>query len=229
MEQVVGICAGSLKKIDTPRPVGEPVPAGRRLGENHAPGMPLDDSSPYGLWRLPRHGNRFLGGLHGELLSPRTQLFRSLVIAPVVCGGGGRMGVRGVNVQICGRFMVALGHCVLQIPVSDLALSSAVSLLTIPGAVQSNTVQITSCFRSTLTGMMDDSYQFAHGEPGAEILRPVSPPACGLQCSPPMGDLAVGRVTGALGRTQQRQPKIFQAVRGDDADTHYDPPEEPSL
>ena len=39
----------------------------------------------------------------------------------------------------------------------------------------------------------------------------------------------MGRVPGALGRAQQRQPKIFQAVRGDDADKHYDPSEEPGL
>jgi hypothetical protein len=34
----------------------------------------------------------------------------------MVCGGGGRMGVRGVDVQIGGMVMVALEHCVLHIP-----------------------------------------------------------------------------------------------------------------
>jgi hypothetical protein len=84
--------------------------------------MLLDDLSPRGLWRLPRNCIRFLGGFHGGLLSPRAQLFRGLVIAPVVCGGGGRMGVRGVDVQIRSIVMVALGHRVLHIPVSVLAL-----------------------------------------------------------------------------------------------------------
>ena len=118
--------------------------------------MPLDDLSPRGLWRLPRIGIRFLGGFHGVLLSPRAQLFRGLVIAPVVCGGGGRMGVRGVDVQIRSIVRVALGHCVLHIPVSVLALSSGVSHLTIPSAGQSNTVQTASCFASILAGLMDD-------------------------------------------------------------------------
>jgi type IV secretion system protein VirB2 len=130
--------------------------------------MPLDDLSPRGLWRLPRNGIRFLGGFHGVLLSPPAQLFRGLVIAPVVCGGGGRMGVRGVDVQIRSIVMVALGHCVLHIPVSVLALSSGVSHLTIPSAGQSNTVQTAPCFASILAGLMDDRYQFAHGEPGAK-------------------------------------------------------------
>ena len=118
--------------------------------------MPLDDLSPRGLWRLPRNGIRFLGGFHGVLLSPPAQLFRGLVIAPVVCGGGGRMGVRGVDVQIRSIVRVALGHCVLHIPVSVLALSSGVSHLTIPSAGQSNTVQTASCFASILAGLMDD-------------------------------------------------------------------------
>jgi hypothetical protein len=74
--------------------------------------MSLDDLSPYGLWLLPRNGIRFLGSFHGVLLSSRAQLFRGLVITPVVCGGGGRMGVRGVDVQIRSIVMVALGHCV---------------------------------------------------------------------------------------------------------------------
>ena len=56
-------------------------------------GMSLDDLSPRGFRRLPRNGTCFLGGFHGVLLSPRTQLFRGFVIAPVVRGCGGRMGV----------------------------------------------------------------------------------------------------------------------------------------
>jgi hypothetical protein len=130
--------------------------------------MSLDDLSPRGLWRLPRNGIRFLGSFHGVLLSPRTQLFRGLVIAPVVCGGGGRMGVRGVDVQIRSMVMVALGHWVLHIPVGVLALSFGVFHLTIPGAGQSNTVQTGSCFASTQAELMDNRYQFAHGEPGAK-------------------------------------------------------------
>ena len=124
--------------------------------------MSLDDLSPRGLWRLPRNCTCFLGGFHGVLLSPRAQLFRSLVIAPVVCGGGGRMGVRGVDVQFRSIVMVALGHCVLHIPVSVLALSSGVSHLTISGAGQPNTVQTDSCFSSTEVGLMDDRYR-QHG------------------------------------------------------------------
>jgi hypothetical protein len=104
-------------------------------------------------------------------MSPRAQLFRGLVIAPMVCGGGGGMGVRGVDVQICGIVMVALEHCVLHIPVSVLALSSGVSHLTIPDAGQSNTVRTAPCFASTLAGLKDDRYQFAHGEPGAKKAR----------------------------------------------------------
>jgi hypothetical protein len=129
--------------------------------------MPLDDLSPYGFRRLPRNGIRFLGGFHGVLLSLRAQLFRGLVIAPVVCGGG-RMGVRSEDVQIRSIVMVALGHCVLHIPVSVLALSFGVSHLTIPGAGQSNTMPTAPCFASTQAGLMDDRYQFAHGEPGAK-------------------------------------------------------------
>jgi hypothetical protein len=112
--------------------------------------MSLDDLSPYALWFLPRNGIRFLGGFHGVLLSPRAELFRGLVITPVVCGGGGRMGVRGVDVQIRSIVMVALGHCVLHIPVSVLALCSGVSHLPIPSAGQSNTVLAASCFTTTL-------------------------------------------------------------------------------
>jgi hypothetical protein len=66
------------------------------------------------------------------------------------------MGVRGVDVQIRSIVRVALGHCVLHIPVSVLALSSGVSHLTIPSAGQSNTVQTASCFASILAGLMDD-------------------------------------------------------------------------
>jgi hypothetical protein len=77
------------------------------------------------------------------------------VIAAVVCGGGGRMGVRGVDVQIRSIVMVALGHCVLRIPVSAFALSCGVSHLTIPSAVQSNTVQTAFCFTNALAGLMD--------------------------------------------------------------------------
>jgi hypothetical protein len=100
-------------------------------------------------------------------MSPRAQLFRGLVIAPMVCGGGGGMGVRGVDVQICGIVMVALEHCVLHIPVSVLALSCRVSHLTIPSAGQSNTVRAAFCFTSILAGVMDDN-QFVHGDPGAK-------------------------------------------------------------
>jgi hypothetical protein len=71
--------------------------------------MSLDDLSPRGFRRLPRNGTCFLGGFHGVLLSPRNQLFRGFVIAPVVRGCGGRMGVRGVDVQIRSIVMVALG------------------------------------------------------------------------------------------------------------------------
>jgi hypothetical protein len=130
--------------------------------------MSLDDLSPHGLGRLPRNGIRFLGGFHGVLLSPGAQLFCGRVIAPVVCGGGGRMGVRGVDVQIRSIIMVALGHCVLHIPVRVLALCSGVFHLTIPGAGQSNTVQTGLCFASTLAGLKHDWNQFAHGEPGAK-------------------------------------------------------------
>jgi hypothetical protein len=80
------------------------------------------------------------------------------MIAPVVCGGGGRMGVRGVDVQIRSIVMVALGHCVLRIRVSVLALSSEASHLTIPGAGQLNTVQTAPCFASTQAGLMDDRH-----------------------------------------------------------------------
>jgi len=73
----------------------------------------------------------------------------------VVCGGGGRMGVRGVDVQIRSIVMVALGHCVLRIPVSAFALSCGVFHLTIPSAVQSNTVQTAFCFTNALAGLMD--------------------------------------------------------------------------
>ena len=65
-----------------------------------APGMPLDNFSPYRLWPLPSNGIRLLGGFDRVRLSPRTQLFRGLAIAAVVCGGGGRTGVRGVDVLI---------------------------------------------------------------------------------------------------------------------------------
>jgi hypothetical protein len=133
------------------------VPELSKLSHQYkAPGVPLDDLSPCGLWLLPRNGIRFLGGFHGVLLSPRAQLFRGLVIAPVVCGGGGRMGVRGIDVQIRSIVMVALGHCVLHIPVSVLA--SGVFHLTIPSADQSNTVQTAPCFASTLAGLMDVRY-----------------------------------------------------------------------
>jgi Recombinase len=70
------------------------------------------------------------------------------------------MGARGVDVQIRGRVMVALGHCVLQIPVSVLALSFGVSHLTIRSAGQSNTVQTAPRFASTLAGLMDDRYRW---------------------------------------------------------------------
>jgi hypothetical protein len=83
------------------------------------------------------------------------------------------MGVRGVDVQIRSIVMVALGHGVLHIPVSILALCSGVSHLTVPSAgqsntVQTNTVQTVPCFASTLAGLMDDRYQLSHGEPGAK-------------------------------------------------------------
>jgi hypothetical protein len=91
--------------------------------------MSLDELRPYGLGRLPRNGIRLLGGFHGVLLIPGTQLFRGRVIASVVCGGG--MGVRGVDVQIRSIVMVALGHCVLHIPVSVLASCSGASHPTI--------------------------------------------------------------------------------------------------
>jgi hypothetical protein len=130
--------------------------------------MSLDDLSPRGFGRLPRDGIRFLGGFHGVLLSPRAQLFRRLVIAPVVCGGGGRMGVRGVDVQIRGIVVVTLEHCVLRVPASVLALSFGVSHLTVPIAGQSNTMQTAPCFASTQAGLKDDGYQFVRGEPGAK-------------------------------------------------------------
>jgi hypothetical protein len=120
--------------------------------------MSLDDLSPHRLWGLPRNGIRFFGGFHGVLLSPRAQLFRGFVIAAVVCGGGGRMSVRGVNVQIRSIVMVALGHCVLHIPLSVIALSSGVSHPTVPSAGQLNTVQTAPCFAPTQGGLMDDRY-----------------------------------------------------------------------
>ena len=78
------------------------------------------------------------------------------------------MGVRGVDVQIRSIIMVALGHCVLHIPVSVLALCSGVSHMTIPGAGQSKTVRTAAYFASTLAELKHDWYQFAHGEPGAK-------------------------------------------------------------
>ena len=125
--------------------------------------MSLDDLSLRGFRRLPRNGIRFLGGFHGVLLSPRTQLFRGFVIAPVVRGCGGRMGVRGLDVQIRSIVMVALEHCVLHISVSVLGLSFKVSHLTIPSADQSNTVQTASCFSSTQVGLMGDRYPATRG------------------------------------------------------------------
>ena len=121
------------------------------------PGVSLDNLNLHGLGRLPRNGIRFLSGFHGVLLSPGAQLFRGRVIAPVVCGGGGRMGVRGENVQIRSILIVALGHCVLHIPVSVRALSLGVSHLIIPGAGQLNTVEKKLCFVSTQAGLMDDT------------------------------------------------------------------------
>jgi hypothetical protein len=102
--------------------------------------MSLDDLSSRGLRCLPRNGIRFLGGFHGIFLSPQAQLFRGLVIAPVVCGSGGCMSVRRGDVQIRSIVMVALGHGVLHILVSVLALSTGVCHLTIPGAGQSDTL-----------------------------------------------------------------------------------------
>jgi hypothetical protein len=135
--------------------------------------MPLDNLSPYGLWLLPRNGIRLIGGFHGVLLSPRTQLFSDLVIAAVVCGGG-CMGVRGVYVQIRSAVMVALVHCVLSIPVRALALSYRVSHLTIPSAVQSNTVQTASCFTNALAGLMD------YMEPVSIATKKFRSPAIGI-------------------------------------------------
>jgi hypothetical protein len=118
--------------------------------------MSLGNLSPYWHWRLPRNGNRFLGGFQRVLLSPRAQFFRDRVIATVVCGGGGRMGVRGVDMQIRSIVMVALGHSVLHIPLGVFALSSGVSHLPIPGAGQSNTAQPAPRFASTKAALMDD-------------------------------------------------------------------------
>src|ERR1019366_1690046 len=143
-------CSARGRPRTRSREIAPSVPELSKLSHRYGtPGMPLDDLSPRGLWRLPRNGIRFLGGFHGVLLSPPAQLFRGLVIAPVGC-------VRGVDVQIRSIVMVALGHCVLHIPVSVLALSSGVSHLTIPSAGQSNTVQTASCFASILAGLMDD-------------------------------------------------------------------------
>ena len=88
------------------------------LRSGHAAGP----SGPQALWRSSRNLFRFLGGFRGVLLSPRAQFSRSLVIALMVRGGGGCVGVSGVDVQVCSIVLVALGHCVLHILATVLPL-----------------------------------------------------------------------------------------------------------
>jgi hypothetical protein len=59
---------------------------------------------------LLRNLKRFLRSRHGVVLSLGTQLFRCFVIASVVCGGGGCMGVGCVDMQVGGGVIFALGH-----------------------------------------------------------------------------------------------------------------------
>jgi len=62
--------------------------------------MPLDDSSPHGLRSSPGNLFRLLGCFRRVVLDPRAQLSRSLVIAPVVRGSGGGVGVGGADVKV---------------------------------------------------------------------------------------------------------------------------------
>jgi len=117
--------------------------------------MSPDDSSPQSLRRSPNYLFRFLGCFYRVFLSPRAQFPRSLVIAPVVRGGGGCVGVGGVDVKVRCIVMVVLGHDVLHIPANALAHAFGVSHLTIGSAEQSDTAHAASCFVSRMSGPTD--------------------------------------------------------------------------
>jgi hypothetical protein len=61
------------------------------------------------------------------------------VIASVVCGCGGGVGVGCVDVQVCRIVILALGHCVLHLPGSIPPVASAVFHVAIEDAEQSYT------------------------------------------------------------------------------------------
>jgi hypothetical protein len=61
------------------------------------------------------------------------------VIATVMCGCGGSMGVGCVDMQVCGGVIFALGHCVLHFAGTILDVAYAVFHGAFEGAEQSDT------------------------------------------------------------------------------------------
>ena len=76
-------------------------------------------------------------------MSLRAQLSRGVVIAPAVRGGGGRVSMGGINMQVRCMIMLVVGHFILHIPANALALASAVSHTAIGNAEQSDTATLT--------------------------------------------------------------------------------------
>jgi hypothetical protein len=72
-------------------------------------------------------------------LSLRAQLFRGVVIAPAVRGGGGCVGMGGINVQVRCVIVLVVGQLILQMPANAFALASGVSHTAIGNAEQSDT------------------------------------------------------------------------------------------
>jgi hypothetical protein len=89
----------------------------------YARGKPIGHSGPLAFWHSPCKLFRFLGSFRGVLLSLHAQFSRGFVIASVMRGGGGCVGVGGIDVQFRCIVLVALGHFVLHIPANALPLS----------------------------------------------------------------------------------------------------------
>jgi hypothetical protein len=62
-----------------------------------------------------RNGLRLFGCISRIFFGGHVQFAGSLVITPVVRGGGGGVGVGGANVQVRRIVIFALGHCFLQV------------------------------------------------------------------------------------------------------------------